>query len=137
MKTLLSAQPFHSFDTVYALLRIITGLFMVLHGWEVFDAQQMADYGKWLNDLHFPAPQLMAWLGKGSELIAGIGLLLGFATRLMTIPLIITMLIIAFGMGNGKIWYEDQHPFMFVMMGVLFLFGGGGKWSLDGVLFNK
>lgn len=137
MKTLLSAQPLRSFDTVYALLRIITGLFMVLHGWEVFDAQQMADYGKWLNDLHFPAPQWMAWLGKGSELVAGIGLLLGFATRLMTIPLIITMLIIAFGMGKGKIWYEDQHPFMFVMLGVLFLFGGGGKWSLDGVLFNK
>ncbi|MCC6281546.1 MAG: DoxX family protein, partial [Saprospiraceae bacterium] len=42
-----------------------------------------------------------------------------------------------FGMGHGKIWYEDQHPFMFVMFGVLFLFGGGGKWSLDGVLFDR
>lgn len=137
MKTLLSAHPLPQFDTVYALLRIITGFFMLLHGWEVFDATQMAEYGKWLNDLHFPAPQLMAWLGKSAELIAGAGLMLGLATRLMTIPIICTMLVIAFGMGHGKIWYGDQHPFMFVLLGVLFLFGGGGKWSLDGVLFER
>ncbi len=137
MKTLRSPHPLPQFDTVYALLRIVIGFFMLLHGWEVFDAKQMADYGKWLTDLHFPAPQLMAWLGKGAELIAGACLMLGFATRLMTIPLILTMLVIAFGMGDGKIWYGDQHPFMFVLFGVLFLFGGGGKWSLDGVLFDR
>jgi len=137
MNAILSARPLPQFDTVYALLRIATGFLMLLHGWEVFDAQQMADYEKWLNDLHFPVPQYMAWLGKGTELIAGACLMLGFATRLMAIPLIFVMLGISFGMGDGKIWYGDQHPFMFVLLCVLFLFGGGGKWSIDGVLFNR
>ena len=137
MNTIFSARPLPQFDTVYALLRIVTGFLMLLHGLEVFDAKLMADYGKWLNDLHFPAPQFMAWLGKGTELIAGACLMLGFATRLMTIPLMIAMLVVAFGMGHGKIWYGDQHPFLFVLLNVLFLFGGGGKWSLDGVLFDR
>jgi putative oxidoreductase len=131
MNTWLSARPLKNFDTVYALLRIITGLFMLLHGWEVFDSAQMADYAKWLTDLHFPAPALLAYLGKGSEFVFGICLMVGFLTRFATIPLILTMLLIAFGMGHGKVWYEDQHPFMFVLLGILFLSGGGGKWSLD------
>lgn len=137
MNTFFSARPLPAFDTVYAFLRVITGLFMLLHGWEVFDAAQMSDYGKWMTDLHFPAPNIIAWLGKGSELIFGATLMLGFATRISVIPLLLTMLIITFGMGGGKIWYEDQHPFMFVMLGLLFLFGGGGKWSLDGILFDR
>ena len=137
MNTLLSARPLPSFHTVYALLRMVTGFFMLLHGWEVFDARQMADYVKWLSDLQFPAPSVMAWLGKSTELIAGAGLMLGFATRFMAIPLMIAMLVVAFGMGQGKIWYGDQHPFMFVLLCTLFLFGGGGKWSLDDLFFDR
>lgn len=131
MNTWLSARPLKNFDTVYALLRIITGLFMLLHGWEVFDSAQMADYAKWLTDLHFPAPALMSYLGKGAEFASGILLTIGLFTRFATIPMILTMLGVAFGMGHGKVWYEDQHPFMFVLLGVLFLSGGAGKWSAD------
>ena len=60
MKAIFSSLPLPQFDTVYALLRITTGFLMLLHGWEVFDPTLMAEYGKWLNDLHFPAPQFMA-----------------------------------------------------------------------------
>ena len=79
MKAIFSSLPLPQFDTVYALLRITTGFLMLLHGWEVFDPTLMAEYGKWLNDLHFPAPQFMAWLGKGTELVAGACLMLGLA----------------------------------------------------------
>jgi putative oxidoreductase len=46
------------------------------------------------------------------------------------------MAYITFKIGHGKFWYEDQHPFMFVLFGLLFFFTGPGKWSLDHVLFK-
>jgi uncharacterized membrane protein YphA (DoxX/SURF4 family) len=39
--------------------------------------------------------------------------------------------------GDGKIWYEDQHPFLFVLLAAVFFFTGPGKWSIDYLLFNK
>jgi len=92
------------------LIRIIVGSFITYHGLEVFDHGKMDGYSKWLTDLHFPAPELMAYLGKGIEFVAGVLVLVGFLTRLAIIPLILTMLIITFGMGKGKIFMDDQHP---------------------------
>jgi uncharacterized membrane protein YphA (DoxX/SURF4 family) len=131
MNTWFSARPLKNFETVYALLRMVTGFFMLFHGWEVFDPALMADYTKWLTDLQFPAPAFMAYLGKSAEFVSGACLMVGFATRFAAIPIILAMLTVAFGMGHGKVWYEDQHPFMFVLLGILFLSGGGGKWSVD------
>ena len=137
MKNWRSALPPKNFETVYALLRIITGFFMLLHGWEVLNPTIMADNGKWLTELHFPAPATLAYLGKGAELVSGACLMIGLGTRFAVWPIILTMLVIAFGMGHGKVWYEDQHPFMFVLLGVLFWSGGSGKWSVDAWLEQK
>ena len=120
-----------------ALVRIITGLLMAYHGWEIFDTTKMDGYTKWLTDLRFPQPALMAYLGKLAELVSGILLTLGLFTRLAVWPLILTMLGITFGMGKGKVWYEDQHPFLFVLIGIVFFLAGGGRYSLDQALFGK
>ena len=120
-----------------AVIRILTGLFMVYHGWEIFNDQKMTEYTKWLSDLHFPQAATMAWLGKAAELLSGILLTVGLFTRLAVIPLIITMLVISFGLGKGRIFYEDQHPFLFVLIGLVFFFNGPGKYSLDQLLFGK
>jgi putative oxidoreductase len=120
-----------------AIIRIITGIMMAYHGYELFDSVKMADYGKWMNELHFPMPLLMAFLGKGTEFFGGILLALGLFTRIALIPLSITMLIIPFFMGKGKVFMEDQHPFLFVLLFLIFLFEGAGKWSLDYLFFDK
>jgi putative oxidoreductase len=124
-------------DGGIALVRITVGLLMTYHGWEVFDQEKMTGYGKWLTDLHFFSPVLMAYLGKGTELVTGILLTLGLFTRLAVIPLAITMLSIIFGMGKGRILMEDQHPFLFVLLALVFFFTGPGKWSLDGLMYRK
>ncbi|KAA2241829.1 DoxX family protein [Chitinophaga agrisoli] len=120
-----------------ALMRIITGLLMVYHGWEVFDKAKMDEYAKWLTDLHFPAPAFMAYLGKSTEWVSGILLTLGLLTRLAVIPLAIAMTVVCFGMGNGRILTQDQHPFLFVLLAGVFFFTGPGKWSLDQVFFKR
>jgi putative oxidoreductase len=39
--------------------------------------------------------------------------------------------------GHGKVWYDDQNPFLFVLLGLIFIFTGPGNWSIDGLLFGK
>ena len=120
-----------------ALTRMVVGLFLVYHGWEVWDGGKMSDYGKWLTELGFPAPSVMAYLGKGAELLCGVLLTLGLLTRPAALLLGITMAGICFGMGKGRIFMEDQHPFLFVLFAFLFLFAGPGSWSLDTRLFSS
>ena len=79
----------------------------------------------------------MVYIGKGAELLAGIFLTIGLFTRFASLVLIATMLYIAFYVGSGKIWYEDQHPFLFVLLGLIFFFSGSGKWSVDEWLQRK
>lgn len=120
-----------------SLIRILVGLMMAYHGIETFDANKINDYGKWLGELNFPNPLLMAYLGKGTEFVGGVFLALGLFTRFAVVPLSITMLVISFFMGKGKIFMDDQHPFLFVLLFLVFLFVGAGKWSLDYWLFDR
>lgn len=136
MNKFLSPKPI-ALQSGIAFVRIITALFMIYHGWEVFDAAKMKEYSEWELFKNSSSPLMMVYIGKSAELIAGIMLLLGFLTRIAAIILIFTMSYITFFIGNGKIWYGDQHPFLFVLLGFLFLFAGPGKYSIDNLLFKK
>ena len=84
-----------------------------------------------------PYAKLMVFGGKTTELMAGIFLLFGLLTRVGAILLMGALSYITFFVGHGRFWYEDQHPFMFVLFGLLFLFTGPGAWSIDALLFKK
>lgn len=109
---------------------------MIYHGLEVFDTDKMIKYGQWLSDLTFPAPVLMAYLGKGAELAGGILLALGLFTRPAALLIAVAMLTVCFFMGNGRLFTDDQHPFLFVLLAALFFFTGPGQWSLDHIFFT-
>ena len=135
MKRIFSHLPYQA-GIVLAAVRILIGAFMFWHGKEVFEKEKMDEYGTWMVDLEFIFPSVIAYVGKGCEFISGILLCLGLFTRLAALILIVNMSIITFGMGQGRIFMEDQHPFQFVVFGVLFLFLGGGDYSLDKKLFG-
>jgi putative oxidoreductase len=129
MKSFFSERPW-PYENVLAALRIIIGLFLVVHGIEVLQPARMEEYVKW--DV-FAGKSWLAYLGKGAELVAGILLVLGWLTRVAAVLTIGTFLYITFGVGHGKFWMEDQHPFLFALFGLLFLFTGPVKWCLDRV----
>ena len=79
----------------------------------------------------------MVYIGKGAELVGGFLLALGLFTRIGALILLLTMTYIAFKVGNGKIWYEDQHPFLFVLLSLIYFTRGGGRWAIDELLFKK
>lgn len=133
MSKLVSTRGIYQ-ESGLALIRMITGLLLLYHGWEVFDAVKMKEYAAWDVFRQTPYSLFMVYLGKGSEFLAGVLLAAGLFTRLGCLIVMGTMLYIAFFVGSGKIWYEDQHPFLFVLLALVFFFTGSGKWSIDALL---
>ena len=87
----ISAQPLWQ-NKGLAVLRIVTGLLMAYHGWEIFDRSIMAGYLE-RDDMKFlPFPEFMIYLGKSLELVSGILFVLGLFTRfacLIQIPILL------------------------------------------------
>ncbi|MBS1917816.1 MAG: DoxX family protein [Bacteroidetes bacterium] len=119
-----------------ALIRILVGIFLIYHGSEIFDAVKMKEYTTW-EVFKKNSSSFMPYLGKGAELLAGILLAFGLFTRIACMIIIGTMGYIAFVVGNGKIWYEDQYPFLFVVLAFVFIFTGPGNFSADKIFFKK
>lgn len=124
-------------NTGLALVRLVVGFFLIYHGWEIFSEIKMNEYLQWDQFKLSSTGKSTVYAGKLAELIAGILLFLGLFTRVASVLIIGTMSYIAFFVGHGGIWYEDQHPFLFVLLGIVFLFAGGGRWSADHYVFKK
>jgi len=137
MQRLFTAGPVGQSKGI-ALVRIITGVLLVFHGWECFDTAKMTMYTGWFTDRHYANPAVWAYAGKIAELLAGIGFVLGFLTRVAALGAIAAFAGIIFLLGDkGKILEGDQHPFLFILLSLVFLFTGPGALSLDGLLFKN
>lgn len=135
-KIFFSADPIWASE-ILGLMRIIVGIFMIYHGWEVFDKSKIAEYAAWDAFKKFSFPTAMVYFGKGAELLSGLLLAIGFLTRVACLILAGTMLYISFFVGNGIIWYNDQHPFLFVLLAAIFFFAGPGSWSVDKAIHSE
>lgn len=136
LKSLLSPKPI-AYETGLATMRIVIGLLMAYHGIEVFDRATMESYFPWEQIKALPAPEFMLYLGKSLELVTGICFTIGFLTRISSIFMAIDMLFICFYIGSGKFYYQDQHPFLFALLAIVFFFTGPVKWSVDQKVFDK
>src|SRR3954468_14539957 len=103
MHRLLSSSPLMANKGI-AIVRIIVGAMLIYHGQEVFNSELMKGYAEWDNFKGSNAA-FMPYLGKSSELIAGILLFLGLFTRIGALIAIGTLSYITFFIGHGKFWY--------------------------------
>ena len=124
-------------DNGVALVRILVGCFLIYHGWEIFSAAKMNEYLQWDMFKNPSSGKAMVYAGKAAELLAGILFFIGLFTRIAAILTIGTLGYIAFFVGHGKIWYEDQYPFLFVLLALVFFFTGPGNLSFDQYLSRK
>ena len=96
---------------------------------------------QWFESMNYPLPTLNAYLAATTEAAGVVLLLLGFATRLISIPLMFTMLIAIVtvhwsgGFEAGNNGFEIPLYYM-IMLFVLFIFGSG-KLSIDSLLSKK
>lgn len=118
-----------------ALVRIMVGVMLIFHGWQLFETDDMHGFADLLFNMSIPFPEAMAYTGKLVELTGGFFLILGLFTRVMTVLLFLTFMFITFGLGEGKIFTDNQLPFLFGLISLLFFFAGAGRISIDYILF--
>jgi len=101
----------------------------------------MAGIAEWFGSMGIPFPTLNAYLSATAEISGVVLLTLGLATRLISIPLIISMIvaIVTVHLKNG---FEDgdngiEIPLYYILMLLLLVTNGAGKLSLDYLISKK
>lgn len=135
MKKLFSAESLAQRNGL-VFLRIVTGLLMAYHGLEIFKPELIKGYADWDKIKVLPYPLVAAYIGKGLEFVTGVLLTIGLFTRIAALLMFLNMMVICFYIATGKFWYEDQHPFIFGLLALVFFFTGPIKLSFDHVLFK-
>ncbi len=75
------------------LLRMYLAPIFILAGYNKLT--NIENVGYWFESLGLPSPELMAWLAGLTELGGGVLLVLGLAVRVISIPLMFTMIVAA------------------------------------------
>jgi len=96
-------------------------------------------FKKWFGEeLHFPFPLVMAFLAKGSEFIGGIFLAAGLFTRVSASLIAFTMLVATLTANLGENFNVDGgFTISYCLFALIFILWGGGKYSLDYLVFKK
>lgn len=96
---------------------------------------------EWFGGMGIPFPTLNAYLAASTEMAAVILLPLGLATRFISIPLIITMIVaivtvhLSNGFEAGNNGFEI--PLYYMLMLFALVVQGGGKISLDHIIAKR
>jgi len=119
-------------------------------GWHFFQTGlgklgNLSGTTSFFHELGIPFPGLNAVLAATTECIGGLFLLLGFASRLVAVPLIITMIVayITADLDAVKAIFSDSDqfvtatPFLFLFACVIVLVFGPGKFSVDHLLARR
>lgn len=96
----------------------------------------------WFRDgLHLPFPELNAYMATGTEIAGLVLLILGLATRFISIPLMVIMAVAVLTVhGLEHFSCADngfEIPLYYFIMLMTLMTGGAGKFSLDETIFKK
>ncbi|SFT73773.1 putative oxidoreductase [Algoriphagus locisalis] len=123
-------------DIGLLILRLGAGGMILTHGYP----KLMRFFGeepiKFMDFLGL-GPVVSLSLAVFAEFICAILILIGFKTRLATIPLIITMLMAAFVAHASDPFGRKELPLLYCTVFICVLIFGAGKFSIDGMSNRK
>ncbi|HKK09603.1 MAG TPA: DoxX family protein [Bacteroidales bacterium] len=100
--------------------------------------KNMEGIAQWFDSMNYPLPLLNAYLAGTTEAAGVLLLLLGLGTRLISIPLMFTMLVAIFTvhMGNGFAAGDNgfEIPLYYFLMLFVLMAYGSGKYSIDFIM---
>jgi putative oxidoreductase len=113
----------------HLLLRVIFGLFLMYNGWGKL--VHFSDYAtNFLDPFGIGAAASLS-LVVFAELVCGLFIVLGFFTRLTTIPVLTTFIVAVF-IAHGKDPFDvKQAALLHLFLSVYFIIAGSGYHSLD------
>ena len=95
---------------------------------------------EWFGSMGIPLPTLQAYMAASTEALGVLLLTLGFATRLISIPLIVVMIvaILTVHLGNGFSAGDNgfEIPLYYMLMLLVLVAHGAGKFSVDHFLYK-
>ena len=126
----------HSKTTI--LIRLMVGAVFLSEGIQKFLFADTIGAGRF-EKIGLPMPEFLGSFVGSFEIICGIMILLGFLTRLASLPLLIIMLV---AIGTTKIeiltekgfWgmlHESRTDWSMLLGSIFLLIKGGGWWSID------
>lgn len=124
-------------DGVFLVIRLYFGYKLILAGrGKLANPNETAAY---FRDLQIPLPELNVYMAGATELFGGLFLALGLASRIATVPIIVTMLV-AYMTAHTDQWeafwtntsiFFKAPPFGYLFTAVMVLVCGPGRFSLD------
>ncbi len=145
-------------EKLYRLLITIAGylrspfllLIRLFWGWQFFltGKGKLMDLSKptqYFEGLHIPLPHLNAILAACTECFGGLLLLVGLASRLISVPLMILLTVAYLTADNDAVRaifsdpdkFTSAAPFLFLFAVVIVFVFGPGKFSIDWLLARK
>jgi len=130
-------------DNRAVLVRLVTGLVFLTEGIQKYLFPQLLGTGRFLT-IGFSNPSFWAYFTGTFEIVCGILILLGFITRLASVPLLIIM-ITAFITTKWPVlmtkgfwpWaHEYRTDFAMTLLLIYLLIYGSGNWSVDSMIIN-
>lgn len=131
-------------DAVLLVGRVMIGWLFLQAGWSKI--MNIGGFTGYLTNLGVPAPGLLAWPGATLEIVIGLTLIFGFATRYAALACLF-WLIMATGLAHRYWEYPIEQQLnqynhflknIAIMGGVLYIFViGAGRYSTDRVLTKQ
>lgn len=136
----------HSGNWLQSLLLLI---FRLNWGWQFYTTGQgklenHAKVAEFFTSLNIPFPDANAWFVGGVEMIGGILLLLGFASRPVGLILAVNMIVAYLSVDDDRAKvlnilkepdkFLQADPFFFMLTALLVLAFGAGIFSVDAIL---
>ena len=133
MKKLLSVRySAGAFNTALFLLRLISGVLMINHGYSKL--VNFSEYqGKFMNFMGLGTTVSLS-LTVFAEFFCAIFVVLGLFTRLACIPLIIAMAVALFKAHNSEIFGDGEMAVLYLGAYLTIMLVGPGRISIDGMI---
>ena len=122
-------------DLAVLILRVCSGAFIMTHGIPKVNKIIAGDLG--FGDPIGLGPELSLILVAFAETVGALCIIFGLGTRWATIPLIIAMGVAALVHHAADPFGSKEKPLLFMVVFVVLLLTGSGKYSLDRGLLKK
>lgn len=123
-------------DVALLFVRITVGLLLITHGYpkmvKLFSGEPIQ-----FASIFGMSEQVSLAMAMFAEFICAIFVMFGLATRLASVPIIITMLVIVFSVHADDPIGKKELPILYLVSYLFILFMGAGKYSIDYLLHSK
>lgn len=118
------------------ILRVgIGGMMAWQHGWPKFE--KFSTLSSKFADPLGVGSSFSLTLAIGGELICGILIVFGLATRIAAVPFLITMLVAAFIVHGDDPFKKQEFALLYAIPALALIFTGPGKFSIDRYIMPK